>query len=468
VSTTGTSGVTVGSSASSPLTITGLASGLDTSAIISALMGAEREPVTRLTNEETKLQGEQKALQSIQTALQAVSFAASEFILPSLFESSQTVTSSEPSRVTAGTSAGAAIGGHEVEVSKLANSAQRTFTFASPAAEDKITIDGQEFTLKAGGTAKELASTINSSSTSTVYAAVLEGGKIALSNRATGNTGAEFIKVSDPGAALTEVPESGKEGQNAEYTIDGVAGTSASNTVSGVIPGVTLTLSGVTTTGPVTIDVQPPGVSASAVEAQMQAFIKSYNSAVETIHTQLTTKPPSGSSTAELGKGTLFGDLELTGLLGTVRQSMYEPIAGLPTEMSSLSDIGVSTGAPSSGGASQSSIEGLLTLNPTKLAEAIKSNPSGVQAMLQQWSHSVQKQLSAVSEAGGSLETRINGDGAQVTELTSQITTMNELLLQREKSLQETYAKLEGIISQNSSQATWISSQAATLTSSGI
>jgi flagellar hook-associated protein 2 len=462
-----TSGVTVGSGAGSPLTITGLASGLDTTAIISALMGAEREPVTRLTREETKLQGQQKALQAIQTALQQVSFAAAEFVLPSLFESSQNVVSSEPTRVSATTTAGAAIGGHEIEVTQLANSAQRTFTFTSPVSEDKVTIDSQEFTLKAGGTAKELATAINSNGSSTVYAAVLENGSIALSNRATGNTGAEFIKVTDPGGALAEVAESAKEGKNAEYTIDGVAGSSASNTVKNAIPGVTLSLTGLTTTGPVTIDVQPPGVSASAVEAQVQQFIKTYNAAVEAIQKQLTTKPPESSTatTAELATGTLFGDLELSSVMGTLRQTMYEPLAGLGTEMNSPSDIGISTGAPSGSTASQSSIEGKLTLNATKLAEAVKANPEGVQKMLQTWSASLQTQLRGVSEPGGALEARVTGNGEEVTQLTSQ---MNELLLQREKNLQEEYAKLEGVISQNSSQATWMSSQAASLTSSGI
>jgi flagellar hook-associated protein 2 len=463
-----TSGINVGASTASQLTITGLASGLNTPAIIQALMGAEREPVVRLTNEETKLQAQQKALQGLQSSLQQLSFAAGEFVLPSLFESSQTVTSSEPTRVSAATTAGAAIGGHEVEVTKLANSAQRTFSFTSPAAEDKLTIDGHEFTIKAGATAKEVAGVINSNTSSTVFAAVVEGGAIALSNRATGNTGAEFIKVSDPAGALTEVAGSAKEGQNAEYKIDGVAGTGASNTITGAIPGVTLTLTGLTTTGPVTIDVQPPGVNPSAVEAQMQAFVKSYNAAVEAVEKQLQTKPPTSGSASpiELATGTLFSDFELGGLVASMRQAMYEPIAGLPAEMSSPADVGLSTGAPSSGGASQASIEGLLTLNPTKLSEAIKANPAAAQKMLQQWSQKLQTQLQAVAAPGGSLEARVTGDGAQVTELTRRIATMDELLLQREKALQQTYARLEGTISNNNSQATWLANQSLSLNSS--
>jgi flagellar hook-associated protein 2 len=272
------SSLSVGSGSNSPLALTGLASGLNTSQIIAALMSAERQPVTRMTTQEEKLGAQQQQLQSIQSSLRQLALTASEFALPSLFETSQTATSSEPTRVAATTTSGAGVGGHEVEVTRLANSAQRTFTFTAPAAEDTITIDGNEYKLAAGGTASELASKINSDSKGTVYAAAQEGGKLVLSTRATGATGAEFIKVTDAGGTLTEVAGTAKEGKNAEYTVDGVAGSSASNTLTTAIPGVTLTLLGLTTTsGPVTIDVQPPGASTSAIEAQVKTFISTYN-----------------------------------------------------------------------------------------------------------------------------------------------------------------------------------------------
>lgn len=460
-----TSGIAVNSPAGAPLSITGLASGLNTTAIIAALMDAEREPVTHLTLEESKLQGDQTALQGVQTSLQQLSFEVAEFALPSLFESSQTVTSNEPDRVSAAATTGAAVGGYEVEVMKLANSAQRTFTFTSPAAEETLTIEGQEFKVKAGETAKELATAINSDSKATVFAAVLEGGTIVLSNRATGNTGAEFIKVTGGGETLVEKADTAKEGQDAEYSVDGEVATSASNTIANAIAGVTLTLSGLTPSGPVTIDVQPPGPDASALESQVQAFIKLYNSTVEGIQKALATKPAAKASTAaEFAPGALFGDLELTSLLDNMRASMYEPIAGLETSMSSPFDIGISTGAPTgSGSSSQSSIEGLLTLNPTTLTEAVKTNPAGVAQMLQHWSKSLQGVVNEVSEAGGGLETRINGDTSQITELGKQIASMNEILTDREKALQQTYAELESVIAQNNDQESFITKQAESL-----
>lgn len=462
-----TSGLGVESSSGAPITITGLASGLETTKIIAALMSAERAPVTHLSNEEAKLQAEQSQLQGIQSSLQQLTFAASEFSLPSLFESSQAVTSNEPDRVSATSSSGAGVGGYEVEVTKLANAAQRTFTFASPTSEQAVTIDGQEFTLKVGETAKELANAINKSTGATVYAAALESGAIVLSNRATGSTGGEFIAVTDPGGALTEQAETAKEGQDAEYKVDGVVGESSSNTVTGAIPGVTLTLNGLTPTGPVTIDVQPPGVNASAVEAQVQSFIKLYNSTVEAIQAQVQTKPLAHPGAGEYATGILFGDVELTGVLDSMRDSMYEPIAGLEAEMSSPLNIGISTGAATGGSSSQSSLEGLLTLDPAKLSEALETNPAGVQKMLEQWSQNLQSQINDVAAPGGTLEARSNGDGSQITELTSQINAMNESLAHREKALQETYAALEGVISRNSAQSAWLTQQEESLDKSG-
>jgi flagellar hook-associated protein 2 len=463
------SGIAIGSSPGSPLSISGLASGLDTSAIVSALMAVEREPVTRLTNEQSKVQAQQETLKSVQSSLQQLAFAASEFSLPSLFETSQTVSSSEPLRISAATTSGAGIGGYEVEVTQLANSAQRTFAFTSPAAEETITIDGQEFALKAGGTAKELANKINADSSATVFAAALENGTIVLSDRATGNTGAGFIEVGASGA-LTEQAGTAKEGKDAEFTVDGVAATSSSNVVTTAIAGVTLTLEGLTPNGPVTIDVQPPGPNATQVEAQVQSFIKLYNSTIESIENQLTTKPLADAKVAgEFGVGTLFGDHQLSSLLTSLRQAMYEPIAGLPAEMSSPASVGISTGAPTGGGStSKSSIEGLLTFSSTKLTEAIHADPSSVAKMFEQWSQSMQTLVNGASAPGGTLEARVTGDTNQITQLSHQITNMNEMLAIREKALQATYAQLETVLAQNTAVGNFLTGQTESLSAQKI
>ena len=456
------SAISVNTSAGQPISITGLASGIETSAIIKALVAAEQVPITHLTTQQEKLQAQQEELRSLQSTLQQLSYAVQEFSLPSLFESTQTATSSDPSLLGVLATPGAAVGGYQVEVTQLANAAQRSFTFASPTAEEAITIDGTEFKIAAGATAKELATKINSSGAADVYAAVEGGETIVLSNRATGETGGEFIKVTS-GAALTEKVGTAREGQDAEYAVDGVAGRSASNTLTEAIAGVTLTLTGVTTvSGPVTVDVQPPTASTSAIESRLQAFVKLYNSTVETLQKQLTTKPVAGASNAkEYAIGTVFGDTELMGVVSRMRSAMYEAVAGLPAGMTNPLDIGLGTAVNTSSGSndSPSAIEGLISLEPAKLASAVAENPEAVQKMLAGWSKNLQAAIAAAAEPGGGLASRIEGDEAQVTQLKSRITTMNEALTEREKSLVATYAALEAALAKNDAELSWLSEQ---------
>lgn len=457
----GANGALTAGGSGSPITFSGLASGLNTSAIVEALIAVDRQPVVHLTAEQSKITAQQTMLAGIQNSLQQLSTAASEFELPSLFETSQTATSSEPLRVSATTTAGAGVGGYEVEVTQLANSAQRTFTFTAPTHAETLTIDGHEFAIEVSTSAKSLAAKINASSSSTVYAAALENGTIVLSNRATGNTGAEFIALTSPGGTLTEVAGTAKEGKNAEFKVDGIAGTSSSNSVTTAIAGVTLTLEGLTPTGPVTIDVQPPAPSVTQVQGQVEAFTKLYNSTVEAIETQLSTKPPKGTN-AE-GVGSLFGDQELSALLTNLRQSMYEPIAGLAGEISSPADVGISTGK-ASGSSSQSSLAGLLTFAPGKLIEAINANPAGVSKMFEQWSERMQGILNGAAGPGGAIQSRVTGDAAEITRLGKQISNMNEMLAIREKGLKATFTAMETLISENNAQEASLTKQSEALT----
>jgi flagellar hook-associated protein 2 len=454
----------------STVQFSGLASGLNTSSIIQALLSAEKAPITRLTGQQEKLVGQQTELATLQSSLQQLTFTAFEFSLPSLFEGTQSVSSSEPLRVAATLTSGAGVGGYEVEVTQLANSAQRSYTFTAPTAEDTITIEGREYTVKAGTTAKELAQKINSDGKAAVYASVQgEEGTIVLSSRKTGAGGGEFINVTDAGGTLVEKEGSAKEGHDAEYTIDGVAGTSTTNTVTEAIPGVSLTFSALTGAGPVTVAVQPPAPNVATIEKKLEAFVTQYNTTVEEIQKQLTTKPLANPQSAEeRAVGSLFGDTTLSNMLASMRQTMYETIAGLPEEMSSPLSIGVSTGASTGGKTSQSSLAGVLKLEPAKLAKAIGENPEGAKVMMQKWAKSFNQAVEAVSAPGGALEDRINGDSEQVRELKTRITTMNEILEVRQRALEQTYAALETLMSRNSAQSSWLTSQTSQLEKSGL
>jgi flagellar hook-associated protein 2 len=457
----------IGSANGAVMKIQGLGSGLKTEEIISELMSIERRPLTRLQQEQTVNQAQQSALQGLQTDLLSLALSAGELKSPALFTQSQAVSSSEPSRVSATNSgSGSAIGGYEVEVTQLASAAQRTFTFKSPTAAQSLSIDGHEVKLTAGESIGEFADSINSNSEASVYAAAVNGETVVLSDRGTGNTGSGFIEVSDPGGTLTEKAGLAKEGRNAEYSINGVGSSSASNTLTESIPGVTLTLNALTPAGPVTVNVAPPAAEVGKIKEQVQTFVKQYNKTLEAIEKEESTKPAIGlQAEAENTAGRLFGDSELSGLLATMREAIYTPVSGLPAQMSSLADIGVSTGAASgSSPYSQAAVEGKLVIDEATLEEAIKTNPEGMEKMLKQWGGSFESTINTFAEPGvGTLASRIGGDESESTYITQQITTLTESLAVRQQALEARYVALETAMSKISSQGSWLASQLASL-----
>ena len=443
------------------LQITGLASGLNTDQIITELLAIKAQPITALQNQEAGIKARDTALTSMQTTLQTVFNDAQALEDPSLFHTSQQVTSSDSTRVSASSSTGAGVGGYQVSVSQLANSAQRTFTYASPTADDSITIDGHATTIKAGESISDFVNSINNDSSSTVYAAATDSGTVVFSDRATGDTGTNFIQVADGGGALTEQTAKAKQGQNALYSVDGVSGSSSSNTVTGAIAGVSLTLSGVTTSsGPITIDVSPPAPSTANVTTALQTFVTDYNSAISAIQTQLTTPPSSTNPTV----GTLYQDPELSQLLSSMRSAMYSSGSGLPSGLSSLLDLGVSTGATTgSGTPSASALAGTLTLDTSKLTAALQANPTGVQQDLIAWSQPFSSLVSDASGPGGTISTRMTTDGSTISNLDNQIADMQASLAQQQTDLTNQYAALEATLSQNQAESASLTSQLASL-----
>jgi flagellar hook-associated protein 2 len=471
----------------SALQVTGLASGLDTNAIVTALMATQQQQVTNLTNQQTGLTAMNTELTSIQNALTTVANDAQALGSPSLFAFTQTITSTNPTLVgaTATSNNGAVVGGYQLSVSQLASASQRTFQFTSPASADSITIDGQQISLAAGASAQDLVNSINSNQNATVWATVTASptngpATVVLSDRATGqpDTPTDFINVSDPGGALSEETQYAQAGVDAQYTINGGATQySSSNTISGAavpgtpnsttnsgatqtIPGVSLSLNGVTGSTPVTVTVGSPAPSTQNIQTAVQQFITDYNSAINLIQTQLTQAPSSSDPT----QGTLFGDSDLQQLLSTMRNQMDATVGGLTGSISSMLDVGVSTGAASGTAApSTSAISGNLTLNVSALTQALTSNSTAVHQMLQSWSINFSFMVNEEAAPGGTISSRIDGDNTQINYLGNQIDNLNEANTQKQSELVQEFAQMEAALSSSQSTSSWLTSQIASL-----
>jgi flagellar hook-associated protein 2 len=467
----------------SSLQITGLASGLNTNALVQALMAAQQQQVTNLQNQQSGITALNKQLSSIQTALQTVADDAQALGSPTLFASTQTITSTNSTLVgaTATGSNGAVVGSYQIAVTALASASQRTFLFSSPANADTVTIDGHDTSLAAGASAQDLVNAINGDKNATVWATVTgtdpSTGKsqVVLSERNTGQPASPtgFVTVTnDSQGALSEQTQYAAAGTNAAYSINGgPTQTSTSNTISGVaiaspnsstpgatqtIPGVSLSLNALTGSVPITVTVGAPAPSSQNIQTAVQKFITDYNSAIAQIQTQLNQTPSHSDPT----QGTLYNDSGLRNLLSSMRQQMTQTLSGLSGSYDSMLQIGVSTGASTGSGAiSQSALAGNLTLDTNALSSALASDPTSVHQMMQSWSIKFSSLVDLQAGPGGTISTRIQTDTSQSSFLATQIQNLTEANQVKQNQLVKEFAAMEAALSQNQSTSSWLTNQ---------
>lgn len=485
ISTSG--GLTTGSTltnngAGGQLQLTGLASGINTNELIQAELAVKELPLTNMQDTITALNTENQQLSMMQTSLQTVSFDALDLGEPSLFFQQQTVSSSDTSLVTAtaAQNIGAVIGSTTVSVARLASASQATFAYTAPAsAADTLTIGNDQGTqtvsVTAGESNTQIASDINGANNGIAYATVLSNGQLVISSRTTGDGSSNGTGDGNPitlsSAAQGSIAAvSSQAGQDAEVYVNGstTASYSANDTVTDAVPGVTLTLNGVTpTNAPVTITTSAPAPNTQSIIQAVQQFVNDYNSTMQGIQSAINTAPPSesNSSYANAYTGSLFGDPELEDMANNIRQSVYTSDSTLTVGFQSLQDLGVSTGA-STGSVSASSTAGVLTLNTATLTAAIQANPQAVQAALQSWSTQFQKVVNNAAGPYGSLETRISGNNTEIGNLSSQLSTQQEMFNNEEKALQQQWAQVEATLGTLNNQKTSLSSFAGSLSSS--
>ena len=454
------------------LNIGGLASGLDTNSIVDQLMAIERQPRTRLDQQATLITARQSALADFQTRLRAVEAAAKDLRSVSLWSQSQSAATSDATRLSAALVAGsgAGVGGYQVEVSQLANAAQRTYAFRSPASAGTITIDGHDTRVAVGASLADVVSAINSDADATVYAAATDSGTLVLSARRTGDTGTGFIAVTDGTGALTEDAAKAKQGRDALFTVDGVAGSASSNDVTNAVAGVRLTLRGVTTvSGPITVTVGAPSADTAAIKDKLRAFVDVYNSTVDAIRAKLDERSvPNARTDADRQKGMLNGDTTLTAILSQMRQAIYTPVRGLPAGMSSLADLGVSTGSASAT-VSRDALAGKLEIDARALDAAFASNPSGVHDLLAGpanaggWARAFERIVHGADTTGGTIDVRITGADAELKRLQQTMSDMDDRLALKEQTLRARFTAMETALSQSQAQSSWLSGQLASL-----
>jgi flagellar hook-associated protein 2 len=258
------------------IALSGLASGVDTNSIVAQLMAVERQKTTTITNKQTKAQAEQDVLKSIAAKLTSLKSAAEDLKKTgAVWNQTQAVTSSDASKVTVSKLSGAGVGGHTVQVDRLAASAQRGYAVDMTAA-GSMTVGATTVSWAADASLSSVADQFNASGSSPVYAAVVKNAdgedRLVLSARTTGES--SRFTVTATGATEDTTYASPPASLNARYRLDGSSTQleSTTNTIDNAVPGLRITLKGVTSS-PVSVTVDSPDIDRGGVAKKVQALV---------------------------------------------------------------------------------------------------------------------------------------------------------------------------------------------------
>jgi flagellar hook-associated protein 2 len=372
----------------------GIGSGLDVDGIISKLMQVESAPLTHLQTVEASIQTKISAFGSIKSMMASLRDAASVLTKPSTW-SATTGTSSDSTGVTVSASTSAKAGSYAVNVTNLA-AAQSVATSAFSSGTATLgagtlhidlgtwatdSSDVSSFTAKSGNAGIDIAISdtdtmadvrdkINASGAG-VTASILTdatGPRLVMTSKTTGLDNGFRITTGDAAlAGLAYDPAGGSTGTtltqsavNANATINGLNVTSATNSLSNVVDGMTINLLKATTT-PIQITVAQDNTS---ITNAIKSFVAAYNSLTNLIADD--TKYDATTSTGAV----LQGDSTAVSLQRQMRDIIGSS-SNASSVFSTLSDIGLEVqGADANGKGG-----GTLTVNDSKLTNALGNLP---------------------------------------------------------------------------------------------
>ncbi|MBI4299967.1 MAG: flagellar filament capping protein FliD [Chloroflexi bacterium] len=230
-------------------------------------------------------------------------------------------------------------------------------------------VNGVSIDYSSTDTISGIISRINSSSAGVTAAYDSVQDKLQLAATATGSQAIALQDVTGNFLAATGVLSAAQTlGQKALFSVSTVNGgaqlSSSSNTISGVVPGVTLEVKS-TSSSPVTVTV---GQNTATTIQKVRDFVTAYNDAINLIRDQTAYNASTNT------QGILGYDSTIKGIESNLKLIMSGSALGVTGAYQSLSSLGLTTGSFGSAVGSTSQ----LVLDETKLTDALTKNPDAV------------------------------------------------------------------------------------------
>jgi flagellar hook-associated protein 2 len=313
-----------------------------------------------------------------------------------------------------------------------------------------------DITIPAGATLNDVASAINAKGAGvTAYVAnTTDGAKLVLKGTLGAANSFVLDATEDPAnpglsnlAWNPAAPGTDRllsSAGDAQLKVDGLAITSPSNTVTDAIPGVTLTLTGTNTGAPTQVGFSDPS---STITTAMSDLVGALNEVLTELNTD------TNSQTGDLARDTAARGLKRTFSSLTTAVIMPNAAEGEP---STLSDLGVSIQR-----------DGSYTLDSTKLAAALKANPSAVAAMFTNGLYGVFATINkissdaAVSSDPGTLAGALASYTAQKTQISDQQSKLADQQANLRAQLMTRFTTADSLITSSKSTLSFLTNQIA-------
>lgn len=370
-------------------------------------------PLSQMSQQLTGLQSQVSAWQGLQTDLSNLLTDAQSLSGTSLYQG-VAAGSTNTSAVTASGTGNGTPGTFQVAVTSLMqteidNSTAQAADTTPLGYSGAFSVNGTSISVQSSDTLQTLATSINNAGAG-VTATVLPSGSNFVLNLAS--TGGTAITWSDPNGILQGLGVLGAGGTPAnqiqaaapaQYTINGVAEHSSTDSDTTSIPGVSLTFLSPTPAG------QPAYVTVTqnqgAITAAFQKLAGDYNTLL-------------GDLNKYAGKGgVLEGNASVLGMSSELQQVLTQVNSSLPSGYQSLAQLGATISAPV-GSPDQLS----MAVNTADLQKALNGNAADVATLMNGTTSGIAQQL--VQQ----LNTIVGPVGTvpgQITTLQSQISTIS-------------------------------------------
>lgn len=435
---------------------------INVSSLVAQLVSATQAPQEALISKQTQAVTAQiSAVGTLKSALSTFQSSLSTINTASAFNT-LSAASSDPTAFTATADGGAVLGSYTVAIGSLAQGQQlvsNAFTGGSSATVGtgtlQISLGSTHFTVgitASNDTLAGIAAAIDSASGNPgVEASVVtgsDGAHLVLTSTLTGAANTIAVTETDGGTGLAQVTYSSgattnyrqqTAPQDASFSVSGVAYTSASNTVTDALSGVTINLLAPTTSN-ATLSVS---TDTSTVETNINAFVTAYNT-LQGAFSSL------GNYDATTGTaGPMMGDALLSGVQSEVRSALYAIVNTGSSTYDSLASIGITTRS-----------DGTLSVNQATLSAALNSSFTAVSQLFSGTggvASTLNTRIDAALTAGGSIDSRSQTLVQQEDALTKQNDQLTQQMSALTASLTEQYSSLNTLLSSLQSTSSYLS-----------